>query len=152
MLSYRISYSDDLQIYPYRKHILDIGFKASKIHMKTGRFFFGSVYIGEIPNKRFIGAYNHSVTSAMFWRKRTKWKQRNIRILYGYGVRIENFVPRVTVWHHEALQDSDPEGRNFLSAPNTHVWFFFLHTFPFRFVFFKEAFIATDNDVGIWHF
>ena len=27
----------------------------------------------------------------------------NIRILYGYEVRIENSVPRVTVWHHEAV-------------------------------------------------
>ena len=41
---YRISYIDDLQTYTYRKHFSDIGFKASKIHLKIGRFFFGSVY------------------------------------------------------------------------------------------------------------
>ena len=34
-------------------------------------------------------------------------------------VRKENSVPRVTVWHHEVMQNSDPEGWNFLSAPNT---------------------------------
>ena len=41
---YRILYSDDLQIYTYRKHLSDIGFKVSKIHLKIRRFFFGSVY------------------------------------------------------------------------------------------------------------
>ena len=45
MLSYRISFSVNLQIYTYRKHFSDIGFKASKIHLKIGRFFFGSVYV-----------------------------------------------------------------------------------------------------------
>ena len=48
----------------------------------------------------------------------------NIRILHGYEVRIENSVPKVTVWHHEALPINAkqcPEGRNFLSAPNTNV-------------------------------
>ena len=28
---------------------------------------------------------------------------KNIRILHGCEVRIENSIPRVTVWHHEAL-------------------------------------------------
>ena len=45
MLSYHISYSDDLQIYTYQKHFSNIGFKASKIHLKIRRFFFGSVYM-----------------------------------------------------------------------------------------------------------
>ena len=45
MLSYRISYSVDLQIYTYRKHFSDVGFKASKIHLKMGRIFVGSEYI-----------------------------------------------------------------------------------------------------------
>ena len=44
MLSYRISYSDDLLMYTYRKHFSDIGFKARTIHLKIGRFFFVSVY------------------------------------------------------------------------------------------------------------
>ena len=79
-----------------------------------------------------------------------KFNPHNIRILHECEVRIENSVPRVTVWHHEALpsdakqwswgmeipsrgslfgitrlcrvmQNSDPEGWNFLSAPNTDV-------------------------------
>ena len=29
----------------YRKHFSDIGFTASQIHLKIGRFFFGSVYM-----------------------------------------------------------------------------------------------------------
>ena len=36
--------------------------------------------------------------------------------------------PRATVWHNEAL-NSDPEWRIFLSAPNNHDRFFFLHAF-----------------------
>ena len=36
------------------------------------------------------------------------------------------------------MQNSDAEGRNFISAPNTHVWFFFLHTFQFRMFYFKS--------------
>ena len=43
-LSYRISYSDDLQSILIEKHFSDIGFKASKIHLKIGRLLFWSVY------------------------------------------------------------------------------------------------------------
>ena len=28
---------------------------------------------------------------------------QNIRILHGYEVWIENYIPRVTIWHHKAL-------------------------------------------------
>ena len=38
-----LSYSDDLQTYTYQKHVSDICFKANKIHLKTGRFFFGVI-------------------------------------------------------------------------------------------------------------
>ena len=69
---------------------------------------------------------------------------KNIRILHGCEVRIENSVPRLC----RVMQNSDPEGRNFLSAPNTHVWFFFLHTL----FILKVAFITTDNDVDVGHF
>ena len=51
----------------------------------------------------------------------------------GCLVWIETFVPRVTVRHHEACQvipNSDPEGQIFLSTPNHHDRFFFLHTLP----------------------
>ena len=96
-------------------------------------------------------------------------------------VRIENSVPRVTVWHHEAaswcktvipregifsphrtlmldffflltfwfrifyfksslvMQNSEPEGWNFLSASNIDVGFFFLLTFWFRIFYFKSS-------------
>ena len=37
--------------------------------------------------------------------------------------------PRVTVWHSLVMPNSDPEGRIFLSVPNNHDRFFFLHTF-----------------------
>ena len=49
------------------------------------------------------------------------------------------------------MPHSDPEERNFLSAPNTHVGFFFLHTFRFRMSYFKSS-ITTHNDVDIGHF
>ena len=74
-----------------------------------------------------------------------------IRILHGCEVQLENSVPRVTIWHHEAvpsrgslfgitklcrvMQNSDLEGRNFLSARNTHV----LHTFRFRMFYCKSS-------------
>ena len=37
------------------------------------------------------------------------------------------------------MQNNDPEGRNFLSPPNTHVWYFFLHTFWFRMFYFISS-------------
>ena len=42
----------------------------------------------------------------------------NIRIYHEYGGTIEEFVPRIAVWHHEAcrvMTNGDPEGRIFLS-------------------------------------
>ena len=44
VLSYRISYSDDLQIYTYWNHFSDIDFKASQIRLKIRRIYFGSIY------------------------------------------------------------------------------------------------------------
>ena len=47
-----------------------------------------------------------------------------------FGItRLENSVPMATVWHYEA----------FLSTPNTHAWFFFLHTFRFQMFYFKSS-------------
>ena len=66
----------------------------------------------------------------------------HIRILYVCEVRIENSVLRVTVWHHKALPSDakqDPEERNFISTPHTHVWFFFLYTFRFPMFYFKSS-------------
>ena len=44
---------------------------------------------------------------------------------------IENSVPRITDWHHEAcrvMTNGDPERRIFLSHPHTNIGFFFLLT------------------------
>ena len=66
----------------------------------------------------------------------------NIRILHVCEVQIENSFPRVTVWHHFSTAlwaKQDPEGWNYLSAPNTHVWFCFLHSFPLPTFYFKSS-------------
>ena len=61
--------------------------------------------------------------------------QQIIRIFHGCEVRIEKSVRWVTVWHHEALPKAEwcqtviSKERIFLSAPNNHDRFFFLHTF-----------------------
>ena len=75
-----------------------------------------------------------------------KFAWRIIRILHVCEVRIENSVPWVTL-PSDAKQD--PEGRNFQSAPNTHVWFFFLHTVPMFIL--KVAIITIHNDFDVWH-
>ena len=52
-----------------------------------------------------------------------------IRIHHEHEGRIENSVPRIAVWHHEAFRvmtNGDPEGRIFLSYPHTNNGFFFL--------------------------
>ena len=52
--------------------------------------------------------------------------------------RIEKFVPRIAVWHHEACQvmtNGDPEGRIFLSYPLMNNGFFFLSTTAFIYLF-----------------
>ena len=54
-----------------------------------------------------------------------------IRIYHEFVDRIDNSVPRVTAWHHEALPSDAkqrPEGQICLSCPRTHDRFFFLHT------------------------
>ena len=61
----------------------------------------------------------------------SSWK--NIRILNGSEVRIENSVTRVTVQHHEAcwvMTNSYSKWRNFQFAPNDHYRFYFLHILP----------------------
>ena len=49
---------------------------------------------------------------------------------------VENFVSRITFWHHQACQvmiGSDPEGQIFLSHPLTNYVLFFLLTIDFKF-------------------
>ena len=41
MTTLNTSYSDDLQTYTYQKHVLDICFKANKIHLKMDVSFSG---------------------------------------------------------------------------------------------------------------
>ena len=40
LISHIIPYLDDLQTYTYQKYVLDICFKANKIHLKTVCFLF----------------------------------------------------------------------------------------------------------------
>ena len=64
---------------------------------------------------------------------------QTIRTYHDYLVWIEKSIPRVNVRHHEACRvttNSDPEGQIFLSTPNSHGIFFFLHTLPFFFIAF----------------
>ena len=54
---------------------------------------------------------------------------RIIRIYHECKGSIENSVPRITDWHHEAcrvMTNGDREGRIFLSHPHTNNGFFFL--------------------------
>ena len=57
-----------------------------------------------------------------------------IRIYHECEGRIEKFVMRIAVWHHEACRvmiNGDPEGRSFLSYPHRNNGFFFLLIFGF---------------------
>ena len=50
-----------------------------------------------------------------------------IKIYHECEGRIENFVPRIDVWHHKAgrvMTNGVPEGRIFLSHPHTNDVFF----------------------------
>ena len=62
---------------------------------------------------------------------------KNLSWVWGADRKIR---PRVTVSHDEALPNSDPEGWIFLSAPNNHDRFFFLHTFRSQ---------AFDFNIGV---
>ena len=77
-----------------------------------------------------------------------------IRILHGCEVRIENSVPRVTVWHHEAMPSDAKQwsrGTEFSYLHRT-LMFDSFSCLPFEFECFilKVAFIIryNDNDVG----
>ena len=78
----------------------------------------------------------------------------NIRILHGYEGRIENSVPRVTVWHHEALPSDAVIPKDGISYPHRTLRFESFSCIPFDFECFilKLAFITTHNDVGIGNF
>ena len=57
--------------------------------------------------------------------------EAHIRIYHECEVGIEQFILRITDWHHEAYQvmtNRDCEGRIFLSHPHTNNGFFFLFT------------------------
>ena len=50
--------------------------------------------------------------------------KENIRIYYEVEVGIGESIPRITVWHHKAcrvMTNRDPEGRIFLSHPDTQI-------------------------------
>ena len=49
------------------------------------------------------------------------------------------------------MQNSDPEGRNFLSAPNTEFDSFSCIPFDFECFILQMAFITTYNDVDVGH-
>ena len=54
--------------------------------------------------------------------------KKNIRICREREGRIENSVPRIAIWHHDAcpvMTNGDPEGRIFLSYTYIHDIFFF---------------------------
>ena len=55
--------------------------------------------------------------------------------------KIEKYVPRIAVWHHEAcrvMTNGDPEGRTFLSYHHNNKRFFFLLTPAFIYLLFKK--------------
>ena len=61
-----------------------------------------------------------------------------IRIYYECKGRIENSVPRIAVWHHEAsrvMTNGDPEGLSSLSDPHTNNGFFLLLAIVFIYLF-----------------
>ena len=75
----------------------------------------------------------------------------DIRIYHECEGRIEEFVPRFTIWHHEAcrvMPNGDPEGQIFLSYPHKNNRFFFLLTtvfFNFKMSFRKSLIMLRCN-------
>ena len=68
----------------------------------------------------------------------------HIRIYHECEGRIEKFVSRIAIWHHEAcrvMTNGDPEGQIFLSYPHTNNGFFFLLITVFFFI--KKASLNT---------
>ena len=67
---------------------------------------------------------------------------KNIRILHMCEVRIEKSVPRVTVWHHEALPSDAKQwsrGTEFFIRTEHSCLIFFLAYFRFRMFYFKSS-------------
>ena len=63
---------------------------------------------------------------------------KNIRIYHECEGRVETFVPRIAIWHHEAcrmMTNGDPEGRIFLSHTHMKNELFFLLTTVFIYLF-----------------
>ena len=64
-----------------------------------------------------------------------------IRIYHECEGRIEESIPRITVWHNEAcpvMTNVDPEGHIFLSYRHTNNRLFFLHTTVVVFLLFQN--------------
>ena len=62
--------------------------------------------------------------------------------------KIEKYVPRIAVWHHEAcrvMTNGDPEGRTFLSYHHNNKRFFFLLTPAFIYLLFKKSLQKSLN-------
>ena len=82
-------------------------------------------------------------------------KIENTKILHGCEVRIEISIPGILFGITRlcrVMQNSDPEGWNFLSALNTRLILFLAHLFDFECFILKVAFITTHNDVDVGHF
>ena len=68
---------------------------------------------------------------------------KTIRIYHECEGRIEQYVPNIDVWHHEAcrvMTNDDPEGRIFLSYPHTNNGYFLAHHCFYLFIYFKLSF------------
>ena len=67
----------------------------------------------------------------------------NIRIYNECEGRIEKFIQRITVWHHEAcrvMTKGDPKGRIILSYPHTHyINFLANHSFFYFKISFQKS-------------
>ena len=67
----------------------------------------------------------------------------NKSIHHEYGGRIENSVPRMTIWHHKAclvMTNGDPKGWTFLSYSHQNNGVFFLLTSRFHILFLTKGF------------
>ena len=76
-----------------------------------------------------------------------------IRIYHECEGRIEISVPRIAVWHHEAcrvMTNGDPEGRIFLSYPQTNFFFFSCSPLFFSFKISFQKSLNTLRCIFTW--
>ena len=106
----------------------------------TGAGKMSSVY-GSVINQKLERILNLSGDQIPFnylfqeceWNRHTQ----KIRIYHECEGRIEQSVPRIAVWHHEAcrvMTNGDPEGRILLSYPHTNNGFVSLLTSFYLFI------------------